>query len=339
VVAAVFGPLFHHLVAEALMSNTPTITIGITTYNAEATVCAALESALQQTLPASQIIVVDDASNDRTLHLVARYQEDPRLLVIQNPVNSGVAVSRNRIIQEATGEFIAFFDDDDVSDSKRLQLQLDRILRYEQAYAAGAAVLCHTARKQYYSDGRVHIEPALGHIEQGPAPSGLAVASHALMGRPLQGGYGACATCSQMARTSTYRELGGFDPALRRCEDFDLAIRLARVGGHFPGIVTPLVRQTMTATSDKTLPILEMSTLKVFAKHRDLFSDLTEYRFSCWWIHLKYCLMSRRVLWSFLFLLVLLIRFPGPTLYRLRRSSPDLHRNCLFSAFAHNACS
>jgi hypothetical protein len=334
VVAAVFDPLFHHLVAEALMSNTPTITIGITTYNAEATVCAALESALQQTLPASQIIVVDDASNDRTLHLVARYQADPRLLVIQNPVNSGVAVSRNRIIQEATGEFIAFFDDDDVSDSRRLQLQLERILSYEQTYAAGAPVLCLTAREQHFSDGRVQIEPALGHIDQGPAPAGLEVAHHALMGQPLRGGYGACATCSQMARTSTYRQLGGFDPELRRCSDFELAIRHARAGGHFPGLANPLVHQTMTATSEKSLATLECFSLMVFERHRDLFPTGGEFSFCCDWIRLKFSLLAGHRRRAFQLLLKLVIRHPSLSLFRLRRSIPNLRRNRSFAAFA-----
>ena len=111
--------------------NNSTITIGLTTYNAEATIKAALDSALIQSHPASQIILVDDASTDHTLEVVATYSsKDPRFLVLENPLNSGVAVSRNRSVEHASGEFIVFFDDDDISHPRRLERQLERILYY-----------------------------------------------------------------------------------------------------------------------------------------------------------------------------------------------------------------
>lgn len=307
--------------------NNHTITIGLTTYNAEATISAAIESALVQSYPASQIILVDDSSTDQTLEIVATYScKDQRFLVLENTLNSGVAFSRNRIIEHASGEFLAFFDDDDISDPQRLALQLERILRYEQHYANGELVLCHTAREQLYSNGLVQIEPALGHIDQGRAPAGLEVARHALMGELLRGGYGACATCSQMARTSTYRQLGGFDPEFRRCSDFELAIRHARAGGHFPGLPNPLVHQTMTATSEKSLATLEGFSLMVFEKHRDLFIAAVEYSFCCNWIRLKYSLLAGQRRRSLQLLLSLLLRHPILSLTRLYRSIPNIRR-------------
>jgi glycosyltransferase involved in cell wall biosynthesis len=319
------------------MSN-PTITIGVTTYNAEATIVAALESALIQTLPASQIIVVDDASTDRTLQVVATYsKDDSRFLVLQNAVNSGVAVSRNRIVEHAIGDFIAFFDDDDISDPRRLELQLERILSYERQYAIGAPVLCHTAREQWFPDGRVQIEPAMGHHATGPAPAGIAVARHALMGEPIEGGYGACATCSQMGRTTTYQQLGGFMESLHRCEDFELVLRLAKAGGHFPGIADPLVRQEMTPTSEKNLYTLERFNLLAMTAHRDVFDSEAQFNACCHWIRFKYSLMAGDNLKTLRRLIRATSENPAHVVLRLMRAVPNLRGTIRFATFIRKA--
>ena len=315
------------------MSN-PTISIGFTTFNAEATISAAIQSALNQSYPATQIIVVDDASTDATLDLLLSYHsKDPRFLVLQNSLNSGVAVSRNRIIEHASGEFLAFFDDDDISDPRRLELQLQRILRYEREYANGAPVLCHTAREQHFPDGRSQIEPAMGHQADSRAPAGIDVARYALMGEPIDGGYGACATCSQMARTTTYLNLGGFDVNLRRCEDFDFAIRLAQIGGHFPGMASPLVRQQMTPTSDKSLVLLEKYTLMVFQKHRQLFDSEVHYNSCSEWLRFKYSVLSGNKSTALLQLIRTFSINPLQCLLRFKRSLRHSYRNKQFAKF------
>ncbi len=214
-----------------------TVTIGITTYNAEDTVRDALQSAFDQSIPIAQIIVIDDVSSDSTMAILAEYAHHPNLEVHQNPENRGVAASRNEIIKRATGDFVAFFDDDDISAPNRVEAQLARIVEYEAAFANGAPVICHTARRQIYPDGEARIEPTMGCRTGRPAPSGRGVVRRALMGEPLADGYGSCATCSQMARTATYRMLGGFDEAFRRGEDADLAIRIALAKRAFRGYI------------------------------------------------------------------------------------------------------
>ena len=180
-------------------------------------------------------------------------QKCPKLKIFSNLENSGVAVSRNRIIKEASGEFIAFFDDDDESLPSRIFEQYKRITEYEKHFAKGAPVICHTARKLIYPRGEVRFEQTMGQTEGKPAPSGPAVARRILLGEPLEDGYGACPTCSQMARLSTYKLVGGFDPSFRRGKDTDSNIRLSQAGGHFVGLAEPLVIQSMTKTSEKSL--------------------------------------------------------------------------------------
>jgi glycosyltransferase involved in cell wall biosynthesis len=273
----------------------PLVTIGITAFNAENTIEPALRSAVLQSWHPTEIIVVDDASTDRTcakIEGVARSRSNVTLL--RNDTNAGVAVSRNRVIESARGEFIAFFDDDDVSLSERLEMQYERMLEYEQDFAGAAPVICHSAREQIYPDGRRRIEGTLGTIRGRRAPAGLPIVYRVLTGAALEDGYGSCATSSQMGRLSTYRRLGGFDPLFRRSEDTEFCIRFARAGGHFVGVERPLVIQTMTKTSDKQLDRERQFMLMILEKHRDVFENRALYDFSRQWVSLKYSWLGDR---------------------------------------------
>jgi len=134
------------------------ITIGITTYNAEATLNRAIESALSQNWENVEIVIIDDCSSDKTWALLKGIKvKNPQIQIFQNLTNSGVAVSRNRIIEEAKGEFIVFFDDDDTSITTRIEKQYRRITTYEKEYANGNPVICHSSRLQVYPNGERHI--------------------------------------------------------------------------------------------------------------------------------------------------------------------------------------
>jgi len=260
--------------------NKPLITVGLTTYNSVDTVKKALMSIQAQNWYPFEIVVVDDASTDKTLEIVDDYLKYfKEFKLITNKVNSGVAVSRNKILAEASGEFVIFFDDDDESLPNRITEQYERLTKYERDFALGSPVICHAARQVVYPDGKIILQPAVGEQINTPAPSGSAFLKRVLIGLPLKNCYGSTATCSQMARLSTYHLVGNFDPKLRRGEDTDLCIRLAEIGGHFVGVSTPLVIQTMTKTSEKNLN----EELKVYqnliSKHRNIIERYSSYKF------------------------------------------------------------
>ncbi len=88
-----------------------TISVIIPAYNAEKFIGEAIESALNQTRPAREIVVVDDASTDRTVEIARGYGD--RVQVLVNKVNSGPGHSRNAGVAASTGDYLAFLDADD----------------------------------------------------------------------------------------------------------------------------------------------------------------------------------------------------------------------------------
>lgn len=93
------------------------VTIGIPLYNSLQYISQTLLSALDQSYPNIEILVVDDCSTDGSLAIVKNLQHShpsgSRIRILEQPFNKGVSAARNRIIEEATGCFLYFLDSDD----------------------------------------------------------------------------------------------------------------------------------------------------------------------------------------------------------------------------------
>lgn len=317
--------------------ETTLVTIGITSFNASDTIERAIKSALSQNWKPVEIVIVDDCSTDDTLEIINKVSVNRKnIRVFSQQKNKGVASARNKIIENAKGDFVVFFDDDDQSLPGRIKEQIQRILKYEQEFSERNPVICHTARKLIYPNGEIRIESTMGETEKKRAPSGLAVARRILLGTPLEDGYGACPTCSQMARTSTYRDIGGFDEKLRRCEDTDFNIRLALAGGHFVGISNPLVTQFMTNSSDKSLKSEYNNMLYLLEKNRILLETEGMYDFCIEWLKLKHAWLEKRKI-DFLFHLAkLCFKKPLVVFQRIWTALPNIQLNNSFGRFHTN---
>jgi len=91
----------------------PDVCVIIAAYNAQATIARAIQSALNQP-EAAEVIVVDDASTDDTVHIArAVFDSRGRLKVLVQPRNCGPSAARNRAIRESTSPWIAILDADD----------------------------------------------------------------------------------------------------------------------------------------------------------------------------------------------------------------------------------
>ena len=101
------------------------ISVIIPAYNREKLLPQTLESLLRQTFPAEEIIVVDDGSTDRTATVAESFGKPVRVI---HQKNSGPAAARNRGFLESRGEFIHFFDSDDLALPNKHEVQV-KILR------------------------------------------------------------------------------------------------------------------------------------------------------------------------------------------------------------------
>ena len=98
----------------------PTVSVLVAAYNAEQTIALAVCSALAQTAHLHEVIVVDDASTDRTLDILHGIA-DSRLRVLRQSARQGPGVARNRAMEAATGQWLAILDADDAFEPHRLE--------------------------------------------------------------------------------------------------------------------------------------------------------------------------------------------------------------------------
>jgi glycosyltransferase involved in cell wall biosynthesis len=122
----------------------PRISVVIPSYNRASAVCCAIDSVLRQTFPPTEIIVVDDGSQDSTAERVGEYGNAIRYIY---QVNAGAAAARNRGVREARFPWLAFLDSDD----EWLPGYLEHMAAAIAATAGSAAV--------YFSDAEFEAFP------------------------------------------------------------------------------------------------------------------------------------------------------------------------------------
>lgn len=99
------------------------VSIIMPSWNTGAYIAESIESVLKQTYEQWELIIVDDCSTDDTDEIVAQYS-DKRIRYLKNKKNSGAALTRNRALRIAQGEWIAFLDSDDLWLPEKLEKQM-----------------------------------------------------------------------------------------------------------------------------------------------------------------------------------------------------------------------
>ena len=118
------------------------VTIGIPVYQAEKYLLLSLESALAQTYPSVEFLIVDDGCTDGSLAILEGFQKNhPRganIRIISHGHNKGVSAARNQIIDEAAGEFLYFMDADDVIADYTIGLLMRNLREFNAEIAFGS---------------------------------------------------------------------------------------------------------------------------------------------------------------------------------------------------------
>ena len=128
-----------------MTTSKPLISVIMPVYNGGSTIRQAVESVFCQNIPL-ELLVIDDGSTDQTSEVLSVYQDRPDFHYLKNPHNIGAAASRNRGVQEAHGQYVAFLDADDWWEEGKLAVQL-------AALEMTGDVICSTGRDLMNPDG------------------------------------------------------------------------------------------------------------------------------------------------------------------------------------------
>ena len=192
------------------MRSAPDVTVVIPTRSRwDLLSTAALPSALGQEGIDVEVVVVDDGSTDDTAERLRAGYHD-RVRVVRHSRSRGVSRARNAGIEAATGDWIAFLDDDDLWAPHKLRVQLDAADSGGASFAYGGAAAVAEDRSWMYS----------------LAPPDADLLPTTLLQRNVL--WGGCSNV--LVRTNVVRGLGGFDERLFQLADWDLWIRLSQAG-------------------------------------------------------------------------------------------------------------
>ncbi len=230
------------------------VTVVVPTYNRADLIGKSIASIQAQSAPVAAIVIVDDGSTDNTHELVAQLAAiDPRIMLVKQ-ANAGANVARNNGIGHAATALVAFLDSDDRWEPDKIDRQLVAWALRPDAVASFTGILAVDGdRPLYHYD--IPVDPTLDDLRR-----------HNALGT----------TSAAMVRTDVLRSVGGFDPTLPSCQDWDLWLRLRRAGPF------AVVTDSLVLYEDGPHERITGNPLKAIAGHRAVFvkalADVTGWR-------------------------------------------------------------
>lgn len=225
----------------------PSVSVVIPSYNASGTIQDAVATARTQTHRPAEIIVVDDASSDDTLQKL-RQIAGPDLVVIRCDRNAGGGAARNRGIEHAQSDLIAFLDADDLWVPHKLSAQLAVLAQHERPAFCFSAV----SFTNEYSEARVSPRRAPKPAERLPdfmlKYGNVVQTSSILVPRPLL-------------------DRCRFTESLRRFQDIDFVLKLDAAGVRALYVDQPLVEWRSVGNPSRVSANASPAVMRVFLDH------------------------------------------------------------------------
>lgn len=182
------------------------VSVVIPAFNREYIIRDCIESVLKQTYQNLEVIVVDDCSSDHTVDVV-RAMEDPRVRCFPLPQNRGACYARNFGAEQANGQYIAFQDSDDIWLPTKLEAQIAYLKQKNfDVVFCGMDRITMDQKHFYY--------PESGFDENKDAFEQMLFANR-------------ISTQCMVLKADVMKRVQ-FDPAIRKYQDWDFAIRVAK---------------------------------------------------------------------------------------------------------------
>jgi glycosyltransferase involved in cell wall biosynthesis len=213
------------------MPNAPRLSIVTPMYNSAKFLAPTIESLLAQTMGDFELILSDDGSTDDTLKVAREFAaRDPRVKIVTNP-HKGIVATRNSGLKamDASSEFITLFDSDDLWEKDAAMKLVAAMDSNPQAPAAHGLCRCVDMNGiQFPNDDKaeqIRNRKAVANGRIAPiSPTGSTPFNALLIENYVT------TPGTSIIRRSALEAVGGFDPVTEPCDDWDMNLRLARLG-------------------------------------------------------------------------------------------------------------
>jgi glycosyltransferase involved in cell wall biosynthesis len=198
--------------------NDSKVSIIIPTYNRADLLSRSVYSVLKQTYKNIEVLIIDDASTDKTESVVNKIiQEDDRVRYIKNSFNTGPAISRNHAVSKSNAKYICFLDDDDEWLPNKIESQLCHIANYP-------VIGCFSGRVDGYSIFGFKILKYRRSIDK--QETSVVTLNDVFFNN------GRFNPSSVMIKKELFEDVGGFDESLVASQGRDLFVRLLHKFGN-----------------------------------------------------------------------------------------------------------
>lgn len=231
------------------------VTVYITTFNRLKKLKRALNSVMMQSYLNIEVIVSDDASSDGTKDFMLKYiKENPKCKYIRSEVSSGACIARNKAIDKATGIYITGLDDDD-------EFLEDRVELFINNWSEDYAFLCSNFI-DVYNDGREN-------IFKGDKKDKI-YSYKSLFKENV-------ATNQIFTKVEYLKDIGGFNPDVKRLQDWDTWLRLSFEKGLFLFLEKPTYLMHHEISKNfvrvSTSYPIEKALYELIERNKDIYGD------------------------------------------------------------------
>jgi glycosyltransferase involved in cell wall biosynthesis len=223
----------------------PVVSVLMPVRNGERFLAAAIESVFSQGLSDIELVIVNDASEDRTATVLASFI-DPRVRVIHLDTSVGTSGALNVGLNVCSADLVARLDADDLCRPGRLAAQTEMMRTRADLLALGG--------------GAFLIDEKGRTIGERSEPTGDAVLARLRWRNPF-------IHSSVMYRTVVVRELGAYSSRCRRCQDYELWLRIAAIG-KLDNLATPVVDYRVHAGQATAAKIKDLEMFKAIEEAR-----------------------------------------------------------------------
>lgn len=233
------------------------VSVVMPVYNCERYLLESIDSVLKQTYSNLELVIVDDGSTDDSAGLIKKViRQDERIVYIyQN--NQGPGAARNRGIESARGEYIAFIDADDIWFHDKIEKQIEKLTKLENTIIFGGS------RYIWENSNKTRVVNYKNFKKREEFFKYLAY----LPSNKI------AFTCAVICNKKCITKVGNFDTSLNNAEDWDLWLRLA-IQYPFYALPSPVFyRRKHESNSTSHIPLEEnvQNELKVLSKLREDF--------------------------------------------------------------------